>query len=75
MTSELIEMPKATGAETVKCGIQSKGSSAIVTERNLCENSNVDFEKNFYYLRIVLRSGIITGQQETIYGSSLISTR
>jgi hypothetical protein len=75
VTSELIEMPKATGAETVKCGIQSKGSPAVATERNLCENSNVDFEKNFYYLRIVLKSGIITGQQETVYGSSLISTR
>jgi hypothetical protein len=75
VTSELIEMPKATGAETVKCGIQPKGSSAIETDRNLCENSNVDFDKNFYYLRMVLKSGIITGQQETIYGSSLISTR
>jgi len=75
VTSELIEMPKATGAETVKCGIQPKGSSTIVTERNLCENSNVDFDKNLYYLRMVLKSGIITGQQETIYGSSLISTR
>jgi hypothetical protein len=75
VTSELIEMPKATGAETVKCGIQSKGSPAIATERNLCENSNVDFDKNFYYVRIVLKSGIIAGQQETVYGSSLISTR
>ena len=66
---------KATGAETVKCGIQSKGSPAIATERNLFRDSNVDFDKNFYYLRIVLKSGIITGPQETVYGSSLISTR
>jgi hypothetical protein len=71
VTSELIEMSKATGDETVKCGIQSRGSSVIATEKQFCENSNVDFNQNFYYLRIVLKSGIITGQQETIYGSSL----
>ena len=75
MTSELIEMSKTTGTEIVKCGIQAKGSAAIATERNLCNNSAVDFSKNFYYLRIVLKSGITTGQQETVYGSSLISTR
>ena len=71
MTSELIEMSKATGAETVKCGIQSKGSSVITTEKQLCNNSAVDFNQNFYYLRIVLKSGFSTGQEETIYGSSL----
>ena len=71
VTSELIEMSKATGAETVKCGIQSKGSSVITTEKQLCNNSAVDFNQNFYYLRIVLKSGFSTGQEETIYGSSL----
>jgi hypothetical protein len=75
LTSELIEMPKATGQETVKCGIQAKSSLGVATEVNLCENSVVDFNKNFYYVRIVLRSGIIAGQQRTVYGSSLISTR
>jgi hypothetical protein len=72
VTSELIEMSKATGQETVKCGIQSKGSSAaIVTEKQICENSEVDFNNHFYYLRIVVKSGLTTLQQETIYGSSL----
>jgi hypothetical protein len=75
LTSELIEMPKATGQETVKCGIQAKSSLGVTTEVNLCENSVVDFNKNFYYLRIVLRSGIIAGQDRTVFGSSLISTR
>ncbi len=71
-TSEFVEISKATGAETgLKCGIQSKGSSTIATERNLCENSAVDFNRNFYYLRIVLKSGITTGGQMTVYGSSL----
>lgn len=75
VTSELVEMSKATGVETVKCGVQSKGSSMIATERNLCQNSNVDLLKNIYYVRIVLKSGVTTAQQTTIYGTSLISTR
>ena len=75
VTSELIEMLKATGAETVKCGIKSKGSSTIVPQSYLCENSEMDFEKKFYYLRIVLNSGLLAGQLVTIYGSSLVSTR
>ena len=70
-TSELIEMSKATGAETVKCGIQSTGSDAIKTQSNLCSNSNLDFNNNFYYVRIVLKSGNIVGQLQTMYGSSL----
>jgi hypothetical protein len=75
VTSELVEMSKTSGAETVRCGIQPPGSTGIVTKSNLCNNSNLDFNNNFYYLRIVLRSGIIAGQQETVYGSSLIGTR
>ncbi len=72
LTSELIEMSKATGDENVRCGIKAKGSATIKTESNLCSNSsNIDFNKNFYYVRIVLRSGIIAGQLGTIYGSSL----
>jgi hypothetical protein len=35
----------------------------------------VDLLKNIYYVRIVLKSGITTAQQATIYGTSLISTR
>jgi len=76
VSAELIEMPKLTGAEApTKCGIQPKGSATIATARQICENSNVDFNKNFYYLRIVVKSGIIAFQQMTVYGSSLISTR
>lgn len=72
-TSQLIEMSRQTGVETVKCGVQSKGSVQIATERNICNNSNLDFEKNFYYLRINLRSGLLAGQDFTVYGSSLVS--
>jgi hypothetical protein len=74
VTSELVETSKATGAETIsKCGIQSKGSSTITTEVNLCQGSSIiDFNKNFYSLRIVLKSGITTGSQMTVYGSSLV---
>jgi hypothetical protein len=71
-TSEFIQMSKATGVETVRCGVKSTGSDAIKTQSNLCENStNLDFDNNFYYVRIVLKSGIIVGQLQTIYGSSL----
>jgi hypothetical protein len=71
VTAELIEMSKATGAETVKCGIQSTGSSVIATESQVCNSSSVNFDQNFYYVRIVLKSGIATLQQETIYGTAL----
>jgi hypothetical protein len=37
--------------------------------------SSYNFNNSFYYLRIVFRSGIIAGQQEKVYGSSLIGTR
>ena len=73
-SSELIEMSKATGSETLKCGVQSKGSSAIATDKQICNNSNLDFDQNLYYLRIVLKSGIAAGQDVTVYGSSLTSS-
>ena len=74
VTSELVETSKATGVETAnKCGIQAKGSSTIATEVALCQGSStMDFNKNFYSLRIVLKSGITTGSQMTVYGSSLV---
>jgi hypothetical protein len=72
VTAELIEMSKATGDENVRCGVQPKGSTTIKTESNLCSNSSqIDFNNNFYYVRIVLRSGIVAGQLETVYGSAL----
>ena len=52
-----------------------EGPDTIATARQICENSNVDFNKNFYYLRIIVKSGIIAFQQMTVYGSLLISTR
>lgn len=74
VTSELVETSKATGVETVsKCGIQSKGSSTIATEVALCQGSStIDFNKNFYSLRIILKSGLIAGSLMTVYGSSLV---
>jgi hypothetical protein len=72
VSAELIEMSKATGDEApAKCGIVPKGSASIATARQICENSNVDFNNNFYYLRIIVKSGIIAFQQMTVYGSSL----
>jgi hypothetical protein len=73
ITSQLIEMSKATGAETVKCAIQAKGSTAITTEENLCNSSELDFNNNFYYVRISLTSGLLAGHLMTVYGSSLVS--
>jgi hypothetical protein len=65
-------MSKATGVETVRCGVKSKGSATITSQSMLCENSsNLDFNKSFFYVRIVLKSGIIAGQLQTIYGTSL----
>jgi hypothetical protein len=75
VTSDLIEISKATGAETVKCSVQSKGSSTIVTERNLCQDSKMELLQNIYYVRIAVKSGFNAAQQATIYGTSLISTR
>jgi hypothetical protein len=46
-----------------------------VEETALCnESSVVDFNKNYYYMRITVRSGQIAGQWMTVYGSSLIAT-
>jgi hypothetical protein len=73
--SELIEISKTTGAETTKCGVYPQGSATVASQKNLCSSPNVDFNKNFYYVRIVLKSGIIAGSQEAVYGTSLISTR
>jgi hypothetical protein len=76
VSAELIEMSKATGAEAPECGIEPKASATIATARMICENSSsVDFNNNFYYLRIIVKSGIAAFQQMTVYGSSLISTR
>jgi hypothetical protein len=77
VTSELIEMSKATGEEAPKprCAIQSRGSSVITREKILCDypgSQNMDWLNNFYYLRIILKSGTRTGQQMTVYGTSLI---
>ena len=70
-TSELIELSKTTGKETLKCGVQSKGSAIIKSESNTCNNGEMDFNHNFYYVRIVLTSGIAIGKLQTIYGTSL----
>jgi len=70
-TSELIQMSKATGVETVMCGIRGMGSDSITTQSNICENSGLDFDNNFVYVRIVLKSGIAILQLQTIYGVSL----
>ena len=85
LISELVGMSKATGAESsngngVYCGIQPLGaanpkpSATIVTLHNGCSNSaSINWNDNFYYVRIVLRSGISVGQQVTVYGTSLIT--
>jgi hypothetical protein len=72
--SELVETSKATGVETAnKCGIQPKGSPTIATEIALCQGSStIDFNKNFYSLRITLKSGLTAGSLMTVYGTSLV---
>jgi hypothetical protein len=84
LISQFVEMSKATGVENLsgggRCGFQPLGAgnpmpaAGIVTKHNGCENSSgIDFNNNFYYVRIVLGSGIIAGQQVTVYGTSLIT--
>jgi hypothetical protein len=77
VTSALIEMSKATGNENseAKCAIQPNGSSVVTSESGLCNNSILDFNNNFYYVRIVLKSGLIAAAQTmTVFGVSLILT-
>jgi hypothetical protein len=71
ITAELIEMSKETGLETVNCGVQSAGAAAIKTDFKQCRNSELRFNENFYYVRIVLKSGNVIGQLQTLYGTSL----
>jgi len=70
-SAELLGMSKATGAETQKCGFQGRGSSTIITQGGLCSDSNLDFNNNLYYVRLVLKSGNAVGQLQTVYGTSL----
>jgi hypothetical protein len=72
-TSELVEMSKATGVETIKCAVQSTHSATITTKSSLCNDGHLDFNNNFYYVRIVLKSGSTIGKLQTLYGSSLTS--
>ena len=72
-TAEVIEMSKTTGVESSShCARKAEGSAVVKEELNLCENSSLDFSNNYYYMRIVVRSGLAAEQQITVYGSSLI---
>jgi hypothetical protein len=75
-TAALIGMSKATGVETDPplCTIRVKSSNTIATEYGLCNSSALDFVHNYYYIRIVLKSGIVAGQLQTVYGISLIDS-
>ena len=67
-------MSKLTGVERdpVRCGVKSENSATLKKTTNLCSNSaNLDFNSNFYYVHIVLKSGNVVGQLQTIYGVSL----
>ena len=71
-TAELIEVSKETGAETTKCAVQSNGSFQTATDAGKCSDLWVpNFPKNFYYVRIMVRSGLFAGQDMSVYGTSL----
>ena len=72
-TAEFVEMSRTTGVETIKGTVVSTGSSTIVAQlANV--SAGINFNNNFYYVRVTLKSGTIVGQLQTIYGVSLCTS-
>lgn len=75
--SELREVNRSTMQVTIKCAVQPQLiAGSWRTARNLCNNSAVDFNRNYYYVQIVIRdSPTPTGSGVFVGSTSLISTR
>lgn len=76
-TAEFIEVSKETGAETSKCAVQSNGSFQIATDAGKCSETGSipNIDKNFYYVRIMVKSGLFAGQDMSVYAYRLVGSR
>lgn len=75
--AELREVSRATEQVTVKCAVQPQlVGGGPRTARNLCNNSEVDFNRNYYYVQVEIRDSPATPGNGVFVGSVLlISTR
>jgi hypothetical protein len=75
--AELREVSRATEQVTVKCAVQPQlVGGGPRTARNLCSNSEVDFNRNYYYVQVEIRDSPATPGDGVFVGSVLlISTR
>ncbi len=76
--AELREVSRATEQVTVKCAVQPElvGGAGPRTARNLCNSSEVDFNRNYYYVQVEIRDSPATPGDGVFVGSVLlISTR
>lgn len=75
--AELRQVSRATTQVTVKCAVQPQlTGGAWTTGRNLCNNSEVDFNRNYYYVVVEIRdSPTPTGNGVFVGSVLLISTR
>ncbi len=75
--AELREVSRATEQVTVKCAVQPQlVGGGPRTARNLCNNSVVDFNRNYYYVQVEIRDSPATTGDGVFVGSVLlISTR
>jgi hypothetical protein len=75
--AELREVSRATEQVTVKCAVQPQlVGGGPRTARNLCNSSEVDFNRNYYYVQVEIRDSPATAGDGVFVGSVLlISTR
>jgi hypothetical protein len=75
--AELREVSRSTEQVTVKCAVQPQlVGGGPRTARNLCNNSEVNFNRNYYYVQVEIRDSPTTTGDGVFVGSVLlISTR
>lgn len=75
--AELREVSRATEQVTVKCAVQPElVGGGPRTARSLCNSSEVDFNRNYYYVQVEIRDSPATPGAGVFVGSVLlISTR
>lgn len=75
--AELRQVSRSTEQVTVRCAVQPQlVGGGPTTGRNLCNNSEVDFNRNYYYVHVEIRDSPTTPGDGVFVGSVLlISTR
>jgi hypothetical protein len=75
--AELRQVNRDTMQVTVKCAVQPQISPGTWrTARNLCNNSEIDFNRNYYFLQVEIRDSPVTPNDGVYVANvSLISTR